>query len=161
MTQPFRITYNRVELAQPQVALSPVRIPLNLSWPNKWRRVPVDNFNPYQRLSATLGVRPRLSDDMNGQRPIALMIDDHKGDSGYNTVTLGGGLAIPGATESVRNDSEVKEMVIGVGNNRFKYVDAWMGLGVPRAPEAPMVCTVFRMPPCHSSHQEGLSVGST
>ena len=46
-----------------------------------------------------LGGTPRLSNEVNGQRSIAIVIDDHKGDGGWDTAATEGGLVIPSATE--------------------------------------------------------------
>jgi len=74
----------------------------------------------YQRPSTTSGgACPHLSNDVNGQKPIALMIDNNKGDNERNPETVWDELSIQSTTESVRNDWKVKEMIIGVGSGQF------------------------------------------
>jgi len=44
-------------------------------------------------------VRPHLWNEVNGQRHVPIVIDGHKGDSGWNAAAFGDGLSIANTTE--------------------------------------------------------------
>ena len=94
--------YDRVGMGQIRVTLTLLGLSSN--------RGQVMVIRPHRQLrsasgrqSATPRGRPHFSNDLNGQRPIALMIGDHKGDSWQGPAAVGGGSDIQGTTEPIGN----------------------------------------------------------
>jgi hypothetical protein len=83
----------------------------------------------------------RLSNDLNdltGARPIALMTDDHRGDSWRDLATAERSRPF-GYNGIDRNDGGVEEVIIGVGNGQF-YLDVGDGGRSSPGPRSIHVC---------------------